>query len=628
MTAFAINTGGLEYFDQKSGGSVNATLDVYTISNQSTLVVRTDSNACLNHSVAFGSLDTVAFSGTGGTLHFDPTYVRVIAYTGGSGNSPAFGATISQGGVSGVFLGAWTNWQSECIVPAAAIGATGFIKIGGVTGGNFAAGALTGITATCSGADVQGWIEVRGAETATITVPRIGKVTSTEAWFELGTTNGTRGQVIACPTTASFAGVFAGCQIETAAGSGVYEWYTGVGSQVALATTRTDASCKFVWSTTTGIRIGNDGTNGVGFLPVTGCKVRIPAIILTNCTRTAGGSGARVLPNATLATRQEFITTNAGYIDISGVVSQWYMNFSQAFYLKLDDCAINDQLYVSEIATPFNLNNCLVSPTQAQVNAAYVESVCLAGGTVTDCKFWRFSQTTSSTFAATTNYCAGIVHTRSVFGILTLRTLNSGWTLGVSFGSNLTYTDCTVIGGRINGASVLGLRINNLTYYDHTLTTSATATNPSWAFNLSAGCADVVIDGLLVPNANYAPYNRIFESTSCRNIVVRNIGLPSAPLALVNTITSGLYSLNGTNSNIKFQRCYITGTRTNFGVATNSDTGIVMENCGGDYADTDVQVGLNTLVKKLCFYRCAYRSNLCLWYPLADKIYVCHCGLY
>lgn len=119
MTAFAINTGGLEYFDQKSGGSVNATLDVYTISNQSTLVVRTDSNACLNHSVAFGSLDTVAFSGTGGTLHFDPTYVRVIAYTGGSGNSPAFGATISQGGVSGVFLGAWTDWQSECIVTAA-----------------------------------------------------------------------------------------------------------------------------------------------------------------------------------------------------------------------------------------------------------------------------------------------------------------------------------------------------------------------------------------------------------------------------------------------------------------------------------------------------------------------------
>jgi len=173
------------------------------------------------------------------------------------------------------------------------------MKIGGTTGGEWVAGALTGITATCSGASVQGWIEIRGADTATITVPRIGKVTSTEAWFELGTTNGSRGQVIPCPTTASFAGIFAGVQIETSSGSGVYEWYPAVGSQVALSTTRTDASCKFIWQTTSGIRIGNDGTNGVGFLPPTGCKVRIPAIILTNVTRSAGGSGARVLPNAT-----------------------------------------------------------------------------------------------------------------------------------------------------------------------------------------------------------------------------------------------------------------------------------------------------------------------------------------
>ena len=125
MTAFTASTGGDVFWDSYTGGSVNATLDTYTISNRSRLVIRTDTNACANHSVAFGSVDTVTFSGTGGTLHIDPTYVRVIAYTGGSGNSPAFGATISQGGVSGVFLGAWTNWQSECIVPGSAIGATG-----------------------------------------------------------------------------------------------------------------------------------------------------------------------------------------------------------------------------------------------------------------------------------------------------------------------------------------------------------------------------------------------------------------------------------------------------------------------------------------------------------------------
>ncbi|MGB4825440.1 MAG: hypothetical protein WBP82_11140, partial [Leuconostoc mesenteroides] len=159
MTAYTHNTGAVINFDGLAAGSAVAALDTHAISAGSTLVVRTDTYACANHTIAGGSLDTVTFSGQGGTLRFDPTYVRVVAYTAGSGNSPAYGAAISQGGVSGVFLGAWTNWQSEPIVAGAAIGATGYIKIGGTTGGEWAAGALTGITATCSGASVQGWIE-------------------------------------------------------------------------------------------------------------------------------------------------------------------------------------------------------------------------------------------------------------------------------------------------------------------------------------------------------------------------------------------------------------------------------------------------------------------------------------
>ena len=127
MTVFVASNGLDNFFDAYTGGSVNATLDTYIISAGSGLVVRTDTYSCPNHTVAFGSLDTVTFTGQGGTLRFDPTYVRVIAYTGGSGNSPAYGTTISQGGVSGVFLGAWTNWLSEPIIAGSAIEATGFI---------------------------------------------------------------------------------------------------------------------------------------------------------------------------------------------------------------------------------------------------------------------------------------------------------------------------------------------------------------------------------------------------------------------------------------------------------------------------------------------------------------------
>jgi len=449
MSAFTASNGAVNNFDAYTGGSVNATLDTYAISNQSTLLVRTDTYACANHSVAFGSLDTVTFSGTGGTLKFDPTYVRVVAYTGGSGNSPAYGAAISQGGVSGVFLGAWTNWLSEPIVAGAAIGATGYIKIGGVTGGSFAAGALTGITATCSGPDVQGWIEVRGPDAGTITVPRIGKVESVEAWFELGTTTGTAGQIIPCPTCATNANTFPGVWIETSAGSGVYEPYGSVGTVVALATHRTDASMKVITQTTGGIRIGNDGTNNVFYLPPTGCKVRIPATILTNCTRNATtGSGPRVLPNATIATRQELVTTGAGYFDLRGCVIQWYMNFLQAFYVKYKSCAISDSMVLQEVASPLDVDDCIVAPTQAQLNSALNLLSCFAGGTIKNSRFHRFSLASAGAYVATINYATGITFQGNVWRSGTLRANATTGVITSTQAVNCTFTGETFIGGR------------------------------------------------------------------------------------------------------------------------------------------------------------------------------------
>ena len=602
MAAFTASNGTLNYFDQYSGGSVNATLDTYAISNQSTLVVRTDSNACLNHSLAFGSLDTVTFTGTGGELRFDPTYVRVIAYTGGSGNSPAYGATISQGGVSGVFLGAWASWQVDSTVPAAALPASGFIKIGGKTGGNFAAGALTGITATCSGADVQGWIEVRGDTIATITVPRIGKVTSVEAWFELGTTNGSRGQVIGCPTTATAAGTFPAVWIETAAGSGVYEIYTGVGSQVALATTATDVRAKFVWSTTSGIRIGNDGTNAVGFLPPTGCKVRIPATILTNSTRTASGTGVRVLPNATIATRQEFVTTGAGYFDLRGVVSQWYMNFSQAFYVKYKSCAINDAMILSEIASPLDVDDCCVSPTQAQLNTALAITSSFSGGNVQNSRFVRFSLATSGAYTASLNYVTGVTFTNNRYESLTLRANGTTGVITSTQAVNCTFQGDTLIGGRAAFIGAQNCTFNNTLYYDHTITTTTSATNAHYGLDFSTGCNGTTITGWQMPLINFAPYNGLVSINACYNTVLQQIGTSSAvPLAMNAAVTGVALNAAGNNDGVKIKRVFTTNTRTGLYAFVNSDTNILVENSMGDYADTTVMAGLNAVYKNCGF---------------------------
>jgi hypothetical protein len=600
MTAFVANNGAVNYFDGYSGGSVNATLDTYTISAGSTLTVRTDSYCCPNHSTAFGSLDTVTFSGQGGTLNFDPTYVRVISYTGGSGNSPAYGTTISQGGVSGVFLGCWTNWLSEPIAAGAAIGATGFMKIGGVTGGNFAAGALTGITATCSGADVQGWMEVRGDTTATITVPRIGKVTSTEAWFEIGTTNGTRGQVIPCPTCATNAGVFPAVWIETAVGSGVYEPYVSVGSQVALATTRTTAEMKVFWQTTGGIRIGNDGTNGVGYLPVTGLKVRIPAVILTNSTRTVSGTGPRVLPNATIATRQEMITTGAGYFDLRGCVIQWYMNLTQPFYVKYKSCAINDAMILSEVASPLDVSDCVVAPTQAQINVALQVVSCFAGGTISNSRFWSFSLAASGRYVTTLNYVTGVTFSGNTYGSFTLRANATTGVHNSTQAVNCTFTDDKLIGGRGLFIGAQSCTFNNLSYYDHTITTTTTSTNPMAGLEFTTGGNGNTVNGFSLPLPNNGPYNALVTLTACYNTLVKNIGTSTvAPLAMTSTVTGLGVNATGNNDGITIKRMFLSGTRTGPYVFVNSDTNILIENCMGDYADTTVMAGLNAIEKNV-----------------------------
>lgn len=600
MTAFTASNGLVNNFDAYTGGSVNATLDTYAISNGSTLLVRTDTYSCANHSTAFGSLDTVTFTGTGGTLRFDPTYVRVIAYTGGSGNSPAYGTTITAAnGTTGVFLGAWTNWLSEPIVAGAAIGATGYIKLGGVsTPGNFNAGALTGITATCSGADVQGWIEVRGDTVATITIPRIGKMESVEAWYEIGTTNGTRGQVIPCPTCATNASTFPAVWIETAAGSGVYESYPSVGTVVALATHRTDASMKVITQTTGGIRIGNDGTNGVFYLPPTGCKVRIPATILTNSTRTASGTGPRVLPNATIGTRQELVTTGAGYIDMRGAVIQWYMNLSQAFFAKYKSCAISDSMVLSEIASPVDVDDCVVAPTAAQLNLALNMSSCFAGGTIKNSKFVRFSLASSGAYVSSINYVTGVTFQNNWYISGTLRANVTTGCITSTQAVNCTFQNVTLMGARGLFVGAQRCVFNQTTYYDHTITTTTTSTNPMYALDFTTGGSGNVVEGFVLPNAAVGPYNGLVSLNACYNTLVKNIGTDyDTPLVMNASVTGVGVNGGGNNDGITIKRMYLSNTRSGPYGFVNSDTNVLVENVSGDTADTSVVAALNAIVK-------------------------------
>jgi hypothetical protein len=599
MTAFTPNTGGTVEWDSLTGGSVNATLDTYTISNNTTFRIATDTYQCLNHTAAFGSLDTVSFSGIGGTLLIDATQVRVIPFTGGSGTVPAINTSIVQGGVSGPLLGVWSTWQTEPLAAGAAMPATGFIKIKSKAGGNFAAGALTGITATAGGPDVVGWLEIRGADTAAITVPRIGKFQTLGDWFELGTTTGVRGQILQCPTTATVAGVFPALWVETAAGSGIYERFVGVGSLVNSATTPTDERGKVFWQTTAGIRLGSDGTNNVGFLPPTGCKVRIPNIILTCCTRTAGGSGLRVLPSATLTTRQEFATTAAGDIDLANTVCQWYANFLQAFKVKIRNCGVNDTLLMAEIASPLDADNFIVAPTQAQLNYAMNLQSDFAGGLVSNANVARFSLAASGTYVNLVSYCKGITFDNVKSTALTVRANATTGTWVRTQNVDCIWQNCKNIGGRV--VMIGDQRPQDLnTSYANQFAGATTATLPHYAFDMATGVLDAIISGLsFFGLTNVHPYNGLITSIACYNTRFRNVGTAAAPLSLGSANQTGLiFNGAGNNDGIKIQRVHVSNTRTAASIVwLNSDNNIQVDNVSGDYADTPVVAGLNATLR-------------------------------
>lgn len=166
-------------------------------------------------STSLGSITINASKG--GDCVVDSRYVRLITYTSGTGNVPAYDTTISIGSASGTLIGVYANLTSAPTAPAAAMPASGYILVRAWNGTEYTAGALTGIGATSSGASVAGWLEIVGDEAATVNGNRLGTFRVRGAWYEfLGTTtSGTRTTGYQIPTNGSLTYV-AGVMVQSA----------------------------------------------------------------------------------------------------------------------------------------------------------------------------------------------------------------------------------------------------------------------------------------------------------------------------------------------------------------------------------------------------------------------------
>lgn len=583
--------------------STRAGADTYTVDSGATLTIDCDSRYGPNTTTTTGSPASFTISSTtGGKIKFDASNVWLIPYNSGSGNVPAADTTITQSGQSGSakLIGVWSAINSAPTAAGAAMPASGFIKVRQLTGTYATSGALTGIGASANGAVVQGWIEFSADEAGTITLPRLGEWEARGAWFELGTTSGSRGQTFTLPTSGQANFWIPGVWIETAASSGVYEYWPALnvnaGGGWTTANQGTDARSRFVQVLATQIRIGSDGTNNIGELPGSGRKVVIPNIILVNNTTAARQTTAA--PNATLGTRFETVTTSAGVLDLQYVACAWYLNIGQAYSLDFVNVATFDQILISEVAQPVNWNGGGVSIYGAGDQQALTLTSCLSGGTFTGAKFGRAGTIGSGDNSASINNCLGLTFNSCWWYQGTLRTNNTlGFGLAISQSDNLTFNDNVLCAG----ASLVTCKNNvwnDTIFYDRMVGATLT-TFPAYAWALTTKCSDCLFDGLTFGGiTNAHPYNGLLSVTNCDRIKLRNIGTAASPLSLGSSNAAGLILNDGGNcTDIELKRVYCDNARTNTIVGVNSTKGIVLENVWSDTAESIGTQSLDLIYK-------------------------------
>ena len=568
----------------KAGG------DTYN-TNGFILTIDQDSRNGLNQTTS-STLGPMTVTATlGGSINIDGTSIWMIPYTGGSGNVPAWNTVITNSTGSGKLIAVHSALTAASTATGAAMPATGFIRVKQKTGA-YAAGALTGITATASDAGRIGWIEIVGNEASTINANRLGSVNITGAWYEIGTTNGTSNQTMQIPNNGLLryaAGVF----IEKTVGGADYEFYPNNGVNTTTGTEATRG--KVVWIDNAGlVRIGDSGAATNGYTPVTGLKVVIGNVFLENCTTAA--RTANVIPNATIATRYDFTCTGGGVVTMDKVNCAWYGSFSQAYSITLSNSGFVDAILLSEIATPMTITKVGVGnkPTTALVTTALTLTYCYAGGTFTDC-VWQKNSGAASGQPVAINDIAGFTFVRNKVQSMVIMGNVGALAYSITRAKNCTWTNPTNILGMMNLITCDGITVTDMVFCGAPSGTTVT-TYATYVFNPSSNTINCTFSGLTWPVTNTHPYAGIMAAaTGCAGLKLRNIGTRVAPLTMGSVNICGLiYTLATNCSDIKIQRVYVSATRTGIMTGDNSSHEVTEENVFGDYADAvDVMAVLN-----------------------------------
>lgn len=592
--------------------AARATGEAVTIDSAAVLTVNTDTRYHKNAPTgtygegSFGSFTMT--DQTGGEVLFDGRDVRLIPYTSGTGNAPAYDTDIvgDTSGATGKLLGVYTDITSAPIQSGSAINATGFIKIKSASAAYNASETLTGVSATTNGVDTTGWIEIAFRESATITIGIAQKWTVRGDWFYLDDTTGVASQVLQLPTCGGGVNTYYPCVwIETSVGSDEYEAYPGQ-KYTANSTSGWYGTAKGTDIRNKFVEMKSNGQMGIntlskGYLPAAGLKVRIPNVIFVN-TRAAIDE-INVTPNATIGTRPEFNVQAAGNLDVDGCLSQMYHNFKNGYSLILKNTGILERVYLENIATPMEIDNLIQGDYSNVGRIAFTMTACFAGGTFNQIKFGRVGTRTWGGTCNTISYSKGFTFTDCTFDGRIARTANTTYVLIVSNSSDLRFIRPVFIGTGAQWLTCANMYIEDFVYADsyHTVSTGTNASFAATMFQTGSSNIEIKGGGWYPGVANVHNDSALVYISDVDNFTWTQCGTRDTPIVAgsTNRMYYGI-RIGNYNTNIKIKRVYIDNLASTFLTtsALKANYEMVLENCGGSYADVYTVNDANSCITK------------------------------
>ena len=247
-----------------------------------------------------------------GELRIEATETWWVAFTASTGNVPALGVQgtpdVTRGGSNvGEYLGIWTALGTAPLAPGGAMPATGWIKLRRRSAALATGDVLTftgGATATLASAGQRGWLHFVGREGTSSGNGRasatsaLGKITTVGDWFDLGVSNGAASQTF----QHYVADYCSGVQVETGAGSGVYQWWGGATAQeFSPSHIAADLRGRFFSCSPTGLITFGGGTASSAFTgSISGTVLTVTAEIAGYLTIGSVLSGANVTAGTTI----------------------------------------------------------------------------------------------------------------------------------------------------------------------------------------------------------------------------------------------------------------------------------------------------------------------------------------